>query len=163
MWGAAVQTESLRAVLARATVYRRHTLRLFGIPESEIAQTLRIAEHEGLKLSRLEITTCLKRGEIEVVTRYEPDAEEVYEAFVAIVRARHPDTLFSQDGTTVDEQVAALLLDDLQSVELRSADRRLRAGATQPGESSARELSGGEASAGELSGGEASAGELSRG
>jgi nicotinamide-nucleotide amidase len=109
MWEAAVQTDALRAVLSRATVYRRRTLRLFGIPESEIAETLRVAEREGVELERLEVTTCLKRGEIEVVTRYEPDAQVVYDALVEVVRARHADTLFSEDGSTVDEQVAGLL------------------------------------------------------
>jgi nicotinamide-nucleotide amidase len=84
-------------------------LRLFGIPESEIAETLRVAEREGVELSRLEITTCLKRGEVEVVTRYEPAEQEVYDAFEAVVRKRHADTLFSDDGSTVDDQVAALL------------------------------------------------------
>jgi nicotinamide-nucleotide amidase len=113
MWRAAVQTEALRAVLSGATEYRREMLRLFGIPESEIAETLRAAEREGVDLERLEITTCLRRGEVEVVTRYEPDAQEVYEAFADVVRARHPDTLFSQDGSSVDEQVAALLRDTL--------------------------------------------------
>jgi nicotinamide-nucleotide amidase len=84
-------------------------LRLFGIPESEIAETLREAAREGVDLERLEITTCLKRGEIEVVTRYEPDAEPVYDAFEEVVKGRHADTLFSQDGSSVDDQVAALL------------------------------------------------------
>jgi nicotinamide-nucleotide amidase len=60
-------------------------------------------------LERLEITTCLKRGEIEIVTRYQPDAEQTYEEFADVVRRRHADTLFSADGSTVDEQVAALL------------------------------------------------------
>ena len=36
-------------------------LRLFGIPESEIAETLRDAERAGVELERLEITTCLRR------------------------------------------------------------------------------------------------------
>ena len=35
-----------------------------------------------------------------------PHAEEVYDAFEAVVRRRHADTLFSDDGSTVDEQVA---------------------------------------------------------
>jgi nicotinamide-nucleotide amidase len=109
MWAAALRTQALRAALAGATVYRQHTLRLFGIPESEIAETLRAAEREGVELSRLEVTTCLKRGEIEVVTRYEPDAQDAYDAFVAVIGARHHDTLFSPDGSTVDQQVAALL------------------------------------------------------
>jgi nicotinamide-nucleotide amidase len=60
-------------------------------------------------LERLEITTCLKRGEIEVVTRYEPDAEGAYEDFAEIVSERHAETLFSSDGRTVDEIVAGLL------------------------------------------------------
>jgi nicotinamide-nucleotide amidase len=109
MWQEAVKTEALRAALRGATVYRQRTLRMFGIPESEIAETLRIAERQGVDLGALEVTTCLKRGEVEVVTRFEPDAEDVYDAFEGVVRERHADTLFSDDGSTVDEQVAALL------------------------------------------------------
>jgi nicotinamide-nucleotide amidase len=109
MWHQAVETNGVRAALKGATVYRQRMLRLFGIPESEIAETLRVAEREGVPLQRLEITTCLKRAEIEVVTRYEPDAEDAYEAFVELVSRRHADTLFSQDGSSVDEQVARLL------------------------------------------------------
>jgi nicotinamide-nucleotide amidase len=109
MWTQAVETEALRAALSGATTYRQQMLRMFGIPESEIAETLRVAEREHVPLERLEITTCLKRGEIEVVTRYEPEAEDAYRAFVALIKRRHADTLFSLDGSTVDEQVAALL------------------------------------------------------
>ena len=36
---AAVETEAFRAAVAGATEYRQHMLRLFGIPESEIAET----------------------------------------------------------------------------------------------------------------------------
>jgi nicotinamide-nucleotide amidase len=109
MWREAVETPALRAALAGATVYRQRTLRLFGIPESEIAETLRAAQREGIELAALEVTTCLKRGEVEVVTRYEPDHESVYDAFEELVAARHADTLFSRDGATVDEQVAGEL------------------------------------------------------
>jgi nicotinamide-nucleotide amidase len=109
MWAHAVESGALRSALKDATEYRQQMLRLFGIPESEIAETLRVAEREGVPLERLEITTCLKRGEVEVVTRYEPGADRAYEAFVKVVKERHTDTLFSEDGSTVDEQVAALL------------------------------------------------------
>jgi len=109
MWAQAVGTDALRAALRGAGTYSQRTLRLFGIPESEIAETLRVAQAQGVELDRIEITTCLKRGEIEVVTRYEPDAEQIYEAFERVVEDRHGDTLFSRDGSTVDEQVAALL------------------------------------------------------
>lgn len=109
MWEKAVRTEAFEAAIAGATTYRHGVLRLYGIPESEIANTLRAAEAEGVALEPLEITTCLRRGEIEVSTRYEPPAESVYEGLVYFIERRHPDQLFSRDGSTVDEQVAALL------------------------------------------------------
>jgi nicotinamide-nucleotide amidase len=110
MWPAATAAEAFRVTAAGATTYRRRMLRLYGIPESEIAETLRVAEREGVDLSALEVTTCLRGGEVEVDTRWEPAADAVYQAFEGVVRRRHADTLFSVDGTTVDEQVAALLL-----------------------------------------------------
>lgn len=109
MWGAAIQTPALREAIAGATAYVQRTMRLFGIPESEIAETLRQAQARGIELGKLEVTTCLKRGEIEVVTRYEPDAATIYEAFAEFVSERHADTLFSTDGDTVDIQVARML------------------------------------------------------
>ena len=76
MWETARSTEAFRAATAGATTYRRGIVRLFGIPESEIANTLRAAEAAGLQLDTLEITTCLRRGEIEIATRYEPPAQD---------------------------------------------------------------------------------------
>ena len=80
MWPAAVATEAFRAAVAGAVELRQEMLRLFGIPESEIAETLRLAEDAGIGLDGLEITTCLRRGEIEVVTRFAPAAGGVYDA-----------------------------------------------------------------------------------
>ncbi len=108
MWPAAVATAAFGRAVAGAVELRQEVLRLFGIPESEIAETLRIAE-DAHGLSGLEITTCLRRGEIEVVTRFAPAAAAAYDAFAATVAERHADTLFSTDGATIDEQVAALL------------------------------------------------------
>ena len=109
MWREALATAEVRAALGDAVEIEQRTMRLFGIPESEIAETLRVAEREGVELAPLEITTCLKRAEVEIVTRFPPDAEHNYEAFAALVAERHPDALFSTDGSTVDEQVARLL------------------------------------------------------
>jgi competence/damage-inducible protein CinA-like protein len=109
MWSAALQTETLRRAIENATTYEQRTLRLFGIPESEIAETLREAERRRIDLERLEVTTCLKRGEIEVVTRFGPGAAGAYAQLERLVAERHPDTLFSRDGATVDEQVARML------------------------------------------------------
>ena len=109
MWPGAVRTEAFRRAIDGSREIRQDMLRLFGIPESEIAATLRAAEERGIAIDRLEITTCLRRGEIEVVTRYPPEAQEVYRALAAFVAERHADTLFSDDGTSIDEQVARLL------------------------------------------------------
>ena len=109
MWELARKTDAFAAAIAGATTYRRGIVRLFGIPESEIANTLRAAEAEGLSLEPLEITTCLRRGEIEIATRYEPPAQAAYDALIEFVANRHADTLFSRDGSTIDEQVSELL------------------------------------------------------
>jgi nicotinamide-nucleotide amidase len=109
MWKAAVETDAFQEAIRGADDYETGMLRLFGIPESEIAETLRRARDAGVEIDELEITTCMRRGEIEVVTRYEPGQADVYRAFEELVRERHADTLFSDDGTSVDEQVAAQL------------------------------------------------------
>jgi nicotinamide-nucleotide amidase len=109
MWEMALRTPELQAALEGAPTYRRRIVRLFGIPESEIANTLRAATATGLELSELEITTCLRRGEIEIATRYEPEAEPAYDALLRFIRDRHRDPLFSENGTTIDQQIAELL------------------------------------------------------
>jgi nicotinamide-nucleotide amidase len=109
MWETAVQTAPVRAVLDRAGVLVQRILRLYGVPESEIARSLLAIEAGGVALDRLEITTCLRRGEIEIATVFAPEAEPDYRAFAAAIRERHGDTLFSEDGATIDEQVARLL------------------------------------------------------
>jgi competence/damage-inducible protein CinA-like protein len=116
MWEKAVGTDAFRRAIAGATEYRRGIVRLYGIPESEIANTLRAASEAGVSLEPLEITTCLRRGEIEVATRYEPFAEADYRAFVDFMAGRHRNELFSPDGSTVDEQVASLLVDSGRTV-----------------------------------------------
>ena len=110
MWAAALATRGARAVLSRATPYRSQILRLLGVPESEIAQTLREIEAEH-DLSALEVTTCLRRGELEVDVRHRAGADEARETLVAGIAERHGRFLFSSDGSTIDEQVAALLAD----------------------------------------------------
>ncbi len=123
MWKQAVATDAWRSAIAGARVYRLQMLRLFGIPESEIAETLRHAEREGVDLSTLEITTCLRSGEIEIVTRYEPEAQSTYDEFAQVVATRHADTLYSTDGTTIDAQVAALLRGERLESTPASSDR----------------------------------------
>jgi nicotinamide-nucleotide amidase len=109
MWPRAVQTAAVQQAVAGRTVYRQETIRMFGLPESGLAETLRDAEQAISGFERLEITTCLRRGELEIVTRYEPDAADVYTDLVGLLRERHGQELFSTDGAFVDDQIAALL------------------------------------------------------
>jgi nicotinamide-nucleotide amidase len=109
MWEAALETAPMRRALAGAGDLEQRIVRLFGLPESEIAETLRVVAARGVPLERLEVTTCLRRGEIEIATVFAPEAADVYAALEAGLRERHADTLFSTDGATIDELVARLL------------------------------------------------------
>ena len=110
MWPQALATEEARAVLDRAEPYGGETLRMFGIPESEIALSLREIGAE-LDLEPLEITTCLRRGEIEIDVRHRPGAEELTRRLMDQLAERHERFVFSRDGSTIDEQLATLLRD----------------------------------------------------
>src|SRR5205085_4742605 len=57
----------------------------------------------------LEITTCLRRAEVEVDVRYREGADETAKLLVDGIVARHERFVFSRDGTSLDEQVAGLL------------------------------------------------------
>jgi nicotinamide-nucleotide amidase len=109
MWPATVATAEFRAAVGDPGDFHQDTLRMWGIPESEIAETLRVAEGRIAGLDSLEVTTCMRRGEIEVVVRREPAADPAYDALAELITERHARTLFSTDGSTIDEQVAALL------------------------------------------------------
>jgi nicotinamide-nucleotide amidase len=109
MWPGAVESAPVRAILARATPLHAYTVRMFGIPESEIAKSLREIESGGVDLGAVEITTCLRRGEIEIDVRYRAGQAPVAEAVRAGLAERHGRHLFSLDGETIDNQVARLL------------------------------------------------------
>ncbi|MDR3660963.1 MAG: competence/damage-inducible protein A [Mycobacterium sp.] len=109
MWTAAVATATAQRAIAGRTIYRQETIRMFGLPESGLAETLRDAAATIPGFAELEITTCLRRGELEIVTRYEPAAVESYQRLAALLRERHPHDVFSEDGSLVDDQVAQLL------------------------------------------------------
>lgn len=109
MWQAAAATDAVADALAGRTLYEQETVRMFGLPESGLAETLREAQRDVDGFDRLEITTCLRRGELEIVTRFEPQDAPVYDALLATLSDRHAQEIFSTDGALVDDQVAALL------------------------------------------------------
>jgi nicotinamide-nucleotide amidase len=109
MWPAAMATAAVQEAIAGRTEYRQSTVRMFGLAESGLADTLREAERQIAGFGDLEITTCLRRGEVEMVTRYEPASTATYQALMELIRGRHGATIFSEDGSSVDDQVARLL------------------------------------------------------
>ena len=109
MWEQALATAPVQSLLASTDALERRMLRLYGLPESELAQSLRSIEAGGTPLAGLEITTCQRRGEIEIATLLRPSAAAAYDAFAAEIERRHGDLLFSTDGSTIDERVASLL------------------------------------------------------
>jgi nicotinamide-nucleotide amidase len=117
MWPAAVAAPPVAAVIEQARELRQNTLRLWGTMESDLAAMMR---EQGAALDDLEITTCLREGELEIVTRYGPDRQADYDRFAAAVADRFPDTLFSADGATIDEIVAGLLR--AQSLTIATAE-----------------------------------------
>ena len=109
MWEAATQTPAFQEAISGRSEIRQEMLRLFGIPESEIAETLRAARSDGIAIDGMEITTCMRRGEIEIVTRFAPGEAATYEELASFISGRHADTLFSSDGSSIDTQVGTLL------------------------------------------------------
>ncbi|MEX0993663.1 MAG: competence/damage-inducible protein A [Solirubrobacterales bacterium] len=107
-WAQAVETKPFRAVLAGAVAYETRMLRMFGLPESEIAASLREIG-EQIDLESLEITTCLRRGELEVTIRTPPGAADAADRLVALLAGRHGDALYSTDGSRIEDQVARLM------------------------------------------------------
>ena len=102
MWPTAVAAAPTRSALAGAAELRQETVRLWGTLEAELAATLR--EHED-ELTGLEITTCLRDGELEIVTRFAPAAQQAYDRLGTLLAEVYGDTVFST-GPTLDDLVA---------------------------------------------------------
>jgi len=107
MWPAAVAADAIQQALAGRTELRQETVRLWGTLEAQLAATLR--EH-GREFDGLEITTCLREGELEIVTRFAPAAQSAYDRLSAVLAADYADTLFST-GPTLDDLVAGAFAD----------------------------------------------------
>ena len=106
MWPAVLGSPVVLDAVGGRAELREATVRLWETPESELAATLRNLSGQ---LDGLEITTCLRSGELEVVTRFGSDHQARYDTLVSAVQQAHGDAVFSTDGAEVDELVAAAL------------------------------------------------------
>jgi nicotinamide-nucleotide amidase len=109
LWPVAVETAAARQVLDRAEPYRTMSIRMFGIPESELAKSLREIEEDGADLGELEITTCLRGGELVTDVRHRPGAETAAEALRAGIEQRLGRFTYTEEGEAIEEVVARLL------------------------------------------------------
>lgn len=110
MWPAALASAPLRALLATVPAAAGRQLRYYGLSEAEVAATLRDLEQER-DVASVEVTTCLRRSELEVDLRPQPGAEDAARWLAAQLAERHAGTLISADGTSTDELLARALLD----------------------------------------------------
>jgi nicotinamide-nucleotide amidase len=105
LWQAALETEPMGRLLARATVPERRVLRFYGVSESSVASALAAAGGDG---GGVEVTICARDSEIHVDLFVDPGAEEreraLEDAFVAPIA----DYLYSRSEAPVEELVLEL-------------------------------------------------------
>ena len=95
-------------MLDRAEPFESFSIRMFGVPESELAKALREIE-EGTDLGALEITTCLRGGELITDVRHRKGAERAVEALRAGIEQKLGRWTYSEAGETIEEVIAKRL------------------------------------------------------
>jgi nicotinamide-nucleotide amidase len=108
MWPRALEIPDAKAVLDRAEPYETFSIRMFGVPESELAKALREIEN-GTDLGELEITTCLRGGELITDVRHRVGAEATAEVLRKGIAERMGQWTYSEAGETIEEVLAKRL------------------------------------------------------
>jgi nicotinamide-nucleotide amidase len=104
MWTEAVASPLLRPLLG--TAEPRRVLRLYGVPESQVADAFAdLGGDEG----GTETTICASRAEIEIVIRHDPAAAPAAEQLAAGFRAHFGRALFAEGPERLEEIVLRLL------------------------------------------------------
>ncbi len=111
MWPRALAAPAAKEVLERTEPFRTMSIRMFGIPESELAKALREIEEDGTDLEALEITTCLRGGELVTDVRHRPGSEEAAEALRSGLEERLGRFTYTESGESIEEVVFRLLGD----------------------------------------------------
>jgi nicotinamide-nucleotide amidase len=106
MWPAALASPAVQVVLARTTPLLQDTIRLWGTLEADLAACLRRIEAD---IAGLEVTTCLREGELEIVARYAPGAHQQVDLLRRAVMGDFAASVFSTDGADVDDIVGHAL------------------------------------------------------
>lgn len=108
MWPAAVASPIVQRIIAASHPLAENVMRMYGVLEADLAATLRT---HGADLDELEISTCLRDGELEIVTRSAPQALPAVDRLRGILTEAFGPALYSPTGDTIDRLVAHRLLD----------------------------------------------------
>ena len=111
MWPRALAAPAAQEVLRRAKPYRTMSIRMFGIPESELAKSLREIADEEVPLDELEITTCLRGGELVTDVRHREGSKGTAEALRIGLEERLGRFTYTETGESIEEVVFRLLGD----------------------------------------------------
>jgi nicotinamide-nucleotide amidase len=117
LWRSALDSQPVRAVLARARPRGRRVLRFFGASESAVAQALAEAGGDG---DGVEATICARDFEIHVDLLVEPGAGERADELATALREPLERYLFAEDERPIEEIVLALCR--AQGVTLSAAE-----------------------------------------
>jgi nicotinamide-nucleotide amidase len=138
MWPRALDAPAAQEVLGRTEPYRTMSIRMFGIPESELAKALReIQDEDGVDLDPLEVTTCLRGGELVTDVRHRTGAEDAAEGLRTGLDRRLGKFTYTESGEPIEEVVFRLLGDrtiavaESQSGGLLAARLTLRPGSSE--------------------------------
>jgi len=105
LWPRALETDALRALLARATPPGRRVLRFFGASESAVARALDEAGGDG---DGVEATICARDFEIHVDLVLDPAAERRADELERALAERLEPYLFARGEQAVEELVLEL-------------------------------------------------------
>ena len=105
LWPRALETDTVRRVLARARPPERRLLRFFGASESTVAKALADAGGDG---DGVEATICARDFEIHVDLIVDPGAEARADELEQRLAAPLEGNLFARDGRPVAEMVLDL-------------------------------------------------------
>ena len=110
MWETATRTAPVAELSELAGELELIRLRMFAVPESRLALELeRIGADMG-GFDGIEVTTCLRKGELEIDLRHRPAAADAAAQLRERLVAAFPEATFSVDGSTIDEIVARELV-----------------------------------------------------
>jgi competence/damage-inducible protein CinA-like protein len=106
LWPRVAETGPLAALLSRARVPARRTLRMFGVSESAVAQSLAAAGGDG---DGVAVTICARDFEIHVDLFVQDGADERADAIEQALATDNGRYLFSRDERPTAELVLDLL------------------------------------------------------